>query len=170
MMAIRRGDIYWCNLDPAMGHEENKTRPFLIIQNDIGNTYSPTTIGVVLTSEFDEREKRYPTNVLIIKDFVNKLEKDSLIETSQIRVIDSKKRLGGKIGCLDRTNMMKVDEALKYSLDLYEKCPKCNYIITSPIEKCPRCKLILFNKCSNCGKLLDVHWKFCPHCGKEVKI
>lgn len=164
---IRRGDIYKCNLQPTKGHEKDGiNRPVLIVQNDIGNKYSPTTIGVTLTSQFSKKEKSYPINVYVKKDSINGLEKDSLIDSGQIRILDVKKRINDKMGNLSRTDMIKVDTALKISLDLMEKCPNCDFMILELREKCPKCNLKLYNKCE-CDKLLNVTWKFCPYCGKE---
>jgi mRNA interferase MazF len=167
---IKRGEIYWVDLNPAKGSEQKKKRPVLIVQNDIGNTYSPTTIGVVLTSEYEEKNKSIPTNVFIIKDILNKLDSDSLLETSQIRVLDVRQRIGDRIGVLDRTNMIKVDKALKVSLELIEKCSNCNYMLINEVEECPKCKMKVRNKCGKCNKLLDVLWNYCPYCGKEIKL
>lgn len=167
-MAYRRGDIYWCDLNPARGHEQKNLRPILIVQNNIGNTYSPTTIGVVFTKEFCEKDKKIPTNIFIEKDNINNLKEDSLLETSQIRVFDAKTRLKRKLGELNKTYMLKVDKALKVSLMLIEVCPKCGYMFIRESEKCPKCNLKIKNICSSCNILLDSSWKFCPFCGKEV--
>lgn len=165
---IKRGEIYSCDLQPIKGHEKDGTsRPVLIVQNDIGNKFSPTTIGITLTSEFAEKDKKYPTNVFVEKDQVNSLDEDSLIETNQIRILDVDKRIGNKIGQLSQTDMLKVENALKVSLSLIDKCPKCNFMLFEKIEKCSRCNLTLYCRC-DCDNLLDMTWKFCPYCGKEV--
>ncbi len=113
MVEIKRGDIFWGNLEPVMGSEQGGVRPLLIIQNDIGNKYSTTTIVAPLTSNMLKKE--YPTNVFI-GSFAG-LKKDSIILLSQVKTID-KKRIIKKIGSLDNFTMHKVDNAIKISLGL----------------------------------------------------
>ncbi len=113
-MHIKRGDLYWVNLDPVKGSEQAGRRPVLVLQNDIGNQYSPTTIIAPLTTT--KFPKEYPTNVLLVKG-TGGLKSDSTVLLSQIRVID-KIRLESKIGRLTKKWMEKVEVALKASLDL----------------------------------------------------
>ncbi len=82
---VKRADIHYANLDPVVGRETGKTRPVLVIQNDIGNMYSPTTIVAVIT-EYSEKKASYPICVAIKKG--NGLKKDSIVNLSQIRTID----------------------------------------------------------------------------------
>jgi len=110
---INRGDIYLINLDPVKSFEQGKTRPCLIIQNNIGNKYSPTTIISSLTSKGDER---FPFLVKVDKGVAN-LPKDSFIQLNQLRTI-SKERIISKVGSLSRDFMREVDFALKKSLAL----------------------------------------------------
>ena len=113
-MEIKRGEIWIVNLDPTIGHEINKSRPALIIQNDIGNKYSPTTIIAPITSQ--NLDKIYPIEVLLTKDN-SKLEKTSKVLLNQIRVVD-KERIVKKRGRLDEETLFKVDTAIKISLGL----------------------------------------------------
>ncbi len=113
-MKIRRGNIVLVNLDPVTGSEQGKTRPGLIIQNDIGNEYSPTTIVAPITSKIFSKE--FPTNVEISsKD--SGLKINSTVLLNQIRTID-KIRIIKKLGTLNNQIMRKVDLAIKISLDL----------------------------------------------------
>jgi mRNA interferase MazF len=112
-MDIKRGDVYLINLDPVIGSEQGKTRPCLIIQNNIGNKYSQNTIIASITSKID---KEYPFLVKIDKGVAN-LPKDSFVQLDQIRTI-SVKRIIKKIGSLPKEVMLKIDVALKNSLDL----------------------------------------------------
>lgn len=112
---VRRGDIHYANLDPVVGRETGKTRPVLVIQNDIGNMYSPTTIVAVIT-EYSEKKASYPICVGIRKG--NGLEKDSVVNLSQIRTIDKERLIAPKLGTLPNDAMKKIDDALKYSLAL----------------------------------------------------
>ncbi len=112
---IQRGDIYYANLDPVVGRETGKIRPVLVIQNDIGNMYSPTTIVAVIT-EYSIKKAAYPICVPIKKD--KGLKKDSIVNLSQIRSIDKKRLNPPKITALSIDFMTQVDEALKYSLAL----------------------------------------------------
>ena len=114
MVKIRRGEIFLANLEPTKGSEQGRTRPVLIIQNDIGNEYSTTTIIAPITSTVMKKE--YPTNVLVKKED-SKLSRDSTILLNQIKAIDNS-RLIKKIGSLDNFIMNKVDRAIKVSLAL----------------------------------------------------
>ena len=113
-MEIKRGDIVLVNLEPATGSEQGGIRPCLIIQNNLGNKYSPTTIIAPITSKKFSRE--FPTNVSLLKESSN-LNKDSTILFNQIATID-KKRIIKKLGFLDEEIMRKVDLAIKISLSL----------------------------------------------------
>lgn len=115
VVQIKRGDIYYANLDPVVGSETGKTRPVLVIQNDIGNIYSPTTIVAVLT-EYSEKKTSYPICVVIKKD--QGLKKDSIVNLSQIRTIDKRRLITPKQATLTDDLMKKVDQALKNSLEL----------------------------------------------------
>ena len=113
-MSIRRGDFFYVDLNPTKGSEQRGRRPVLILQNDIGNEVSPTTIIAPLTTKSFTKE--YPTNVNVPKGVAG-LKENSTILLSQIRTID-KSRLEHKIGHLPETYMNKVDEAMRVSLGL----------------------------------------------------
>ena len=110
---IKRGDVVLVDLNPVKGSETGKTRPCVIIQNDIGNTYSPVTIIAVITSQ-KELAEQYPTDVWVNKDSGG-LTRDSIIQCDQIRTID-KKRIIKKFGCFDDAIMKKVNKAVTISL------------------------------------------------------
>jgi len=112
---VKRGEIYYAALDPVVGGETGKTRPVLIVQNDIGNRYSPTTIAAVIT-EYSEKKATYPICVSIGQDAG--LKKDSIINLSQIRTIDTRRLTGPKVATLSDELMEQVAKALKYSLAL----------------------------------------------------
>lgn len=109
----KRGDIYYVNFDPTIGVEIKKTRPALIIQNDIGNTHSPATIVAAITSTARDI---YPHEVLL-KAGEGGLPKDSIVLLNQVRTID-KKRLGKKLGMISSDALRKVDRAIAISLGL----------------------------------------------------
>ena len=114
MVIVKRGDIYYADLSPVVGSEQGGIRPVLIIQNDIGNKYSPTVIAAAITRRINKA--KMPTHIeLLAKDYG--LNKDSVILTEQIRTID-KKRLREKIGHLDEVLMDKVNGALSISFGL----------------------------------------------------
>jgi mRNA interferase MazF len=113
MTRVKRGEIWKVNLDPAIGSEIKKTRPALIIQNDVGNQYSPLTIIAPITSH--KGKKIYPFEVLLPE--VKGLEKQSKVLLSYIRTID-KSRLVEKIAFLDDITMGFVDDGIKISLGL----------------------------------------------------
>ena len=114
-MLIKRGDLFWVNLNPTRGSEQSGRRPVLVIQNDIGNEAAPTTIVAPLTTKRFSRG--YPTNVELPRG-VSGLKFDSTVLLSQIRTID-KTRLEKKIGPLPETYMEKIGQAIKISLGLF---------------------------------------------------
>ena len=112
MIEIKRGELYYADLSPVIGSEQGGIRPVLIIQNDIGNKYSPTVIVSAITSQINKA--KIPTHIeLPAKEFG--LQKDSVVLLEQLRTID-KKRLREKIGSMDESKMSKVDNALLISL------------------------------------------------------
>ena len=111
---IKRGDIVLAGLEPVKGSEQGGVRPVLVIQNDEGNKFSPTTIIAPITSK--EFSKEFPTNVAISKQ-ESRLNNDSTVLLNQIRAID-KSRVIKKISSLDFYTMNKVDFAIKISLGL----------------------------------------------------
>jgi Growth inhibitor len=111
---IKRGDIYYADLSPVIGSEQGGVRPVLVVQNDIGNKYSPTVIAAAITSQINKA--KLPTHIEISAQEYGLL-KDSVILMEQIRTID-KKRLREKIGHLDDELMDKVNEALSISFGL----------------------------------------------------
>ena len=113
-MKVRRGDIVLVDLDPKKGSEQGKTRPALVIQNDTGNRYSPTTIVAPLTSSY---EKVYPVNVEVRSEGTA-LEKDSVVLLNQIATVDIEARIIKRLGRLSDEKMKEVDEAIKLSLGL----------------------------------------------------
>src|SRR5690554_6919754 len=115
-MHIRRGDVFYAQLNPVIGSEQGGVRPVLVVQNDIGNQYSPTTIVAAITSQI--MKAKLPTHVEISAD-KSGLEKDSVILMEQIRTID-KSRLKQKVVSLDEETMEKVNTALEISLGLTE--------------------------------------------------
>lgn len=113
-MPIKRGDLFYVNLDPTKGSEQAGTRPVLVIQNDIGNAYAPTVIIAPLTTT--RFSKSYPTNVLVPQGTAG-LREDSTVLLSQIRTVD-KRRLERRLGHLPSALMHQVDDAIKISLGL----------------------------------------------------
>ena len=111
---IKRGDIYYADLSPVVGSEQGGLRPVLIVQNDVGNRYSPTVIAAAITSRMSKT--KLPTHIDIYADRVG-LAKDSVVLLEQVRTID-KQRLGEKMGHLDTETMNAVDNAISISLGL----------------------------------------------------
>ena len=111
---VKRGDIILVNLEPVKGSEQGKIRPCLVVQNDIGNANSSTTIVAAISSNV---EKEFPFTVFVEKGNGN-LSNDSLILCNQIRSISIKHRLIKKLGSLNESKMIKVNSALKVSLGL----------------------------------------------------
>lgn len=114
VVIIRRGDIFYADLSPVVGSEQGGVRPVLIIQNDIGNKYSPTVICAAVTSKMNKA--KLPTHIELEAQRYN-LMKNSVVLLEQIRTID-KKRLREKISHIDTELMVKVNEAIKVSLSV----------------------------------------------------
>ena len=113
-MVIKRGDIYYADLSPVVGSEQGGVRPVLIIQNDVGNKYSPTVIATAITSQINKA--KMPTHIELGANEYG-LSKDSVVLAEQIRTID-KRRLKEKIGHVEDEKMAKVNEALEISFGL----------------------------------------------------
>jgi mRNA interferase MazF len=115
-MMIKRGDVFYADLSPVVGSEQGGVRPVLILQNDIGNKYSPTVIVAAITAQI--QKARIPTHIEVSAEIYG-LEKNSVILLEQIRTID-KQRLTDKITHLGDELMQKVNEAVNISLGLIE--------------------------------------------------
>ena len=113
-MNIKRGDIYYADLSPVVGSEQGGIRPVLIVQNDIGNKYSPTVIAAAITSQ--KTKTSLPTHIRVDADNCG-LAKDSIVLLEQVRTID-KKRLRERMGNLNERDMMRIDRAISVSLGL----------------------------------------------------
>ncbi|RKJ31664.1 type II toxin-antitoxin system PemK/MazF family toxin, partial [Butyricicoccus sp. 1XD8-22] len=113
-MIVKRGDVFFADLSPVVGSEQGGTRPVLIIQNDIGNRFSPTVIIAAITAQI--QKAKLPTHVEIDAKKYG-FERNSVILLEQLRTID-KSRLTDRITQLDEELMDKVDEALEISLGL----------------------------------------------------
>lgn len=113
---MKRGDVYFADLSPVVGSEQGGVRPVLIIQNDIGNRFSPTVIVAAITAQIEKA--KLPTHVEIDAES-HGFDRDSVILLEQIRTID-KQRLTDKITHLDQSMMERVNEALLISLGLID--------------------------------------------------
>ena len=111
---VKRGDIFYADLSPVVGSEQGGIRPVIIIQNDIGNRYSPTVIVAAITSQINKA--KLPTHVEISSEEYG-LNRDSVVLLEQIRTLD-KKRLKEKIGHMTEDDMKKVNKSLLISLNL----------------------------------------------------
>ncbi|WP_459251390.1 type II toxin-antitoxin system PemK/MazF family toxin [Fusibacter tunisiensis] len=116
-VTIKRGDVYFADLSPVRGSEQGGQRPVLIIQNDVGNKYSPTVIIAAITAKIDKA--KLPTHVEIEASKVGLL-RDSVVLLEQVRTID-KTRLIQRLGNLEKEDMVLVDKALMISLGLYDE-------------------------------------------------
>ncbi|WP_010623180.1 type II toxin-antitoxin system PemK/MazF family toxin [Paucilactobacillus suebicus] len=117
---IKRGDIFYADLSPVIGSEQGGMRPVVIVQNDIGNHYSPTVIVAAITARI--QKPKMPTHVGINSEYVG-IEKDSVILLEQIRTID-KQRLRDRVTHLDDDTMKRVDHALLVSIGLLNQGAK----------------------------------------------
>ena len=113
-MTVKRGEIYYADLSPVVGSEQGGVRPVLIIQNNIGNRYSPTVIAAAITSQQDK--SKLPTHISVAASGSG-LQKNSIVLLEQVRTLD-KRRLKEKMGDLDIESMNKVNHALSVSFGL----------------------------------------------------
>ena len=113
-MTVKRGDIYYADLSPVVGSEQGGVRPVLIVQNDLGNRYSPTVIAAAITSRKDKAD--LPTHIRVNAGGSG-LERDSIVLLEQVRTLD-KQRLRERMGALPEVDMRRVDNALGVSLGL----------------------------------------------------
>ena len=113
-MTVKRGYIYYADLSPVVGSEKGGIRPVLIVQNDVGNKFSPTVIAAAITSQRDKTN--LPTHIRVDADGCG-LSKDSIVLLEQVRTID-KQRLKEKMGSLDQGSMNRIDKALSVSFGL----------------------------------------------------
>ena len=116
-MIVKRGDIYYADLSPVVGSEQGGVRPVLIVQNNVGNKFSPTVIAAAITSQINKA--KMPTHIEIDADDYG-LSKDSVILLEQVRTID-KRRFKERIGHLNDHLMNRVNEAIEISLGLEEE-------------------------------------------------
>ena len=114
MEMVKRGDLYYADLSPVVGSEQGGVRPVLIVQNNVGNKYSPTIIAAAITSQLDKA--KLPTHIALPAG-VYGLPKDSVVLLEQIRTLD-KQRLREKMGHLPDALMQKVDSAISVSFGL----------------------------------------------------
>ena len=115
MKDIKRNEIYYADLNPVIGSEQGGVRPVLVIQNDMGNKYSPTTIVAAITSR--QTKAKLPTHIEIGEEV---FEKDSVVLLEQIRTVD-KSRLKEYVGTLDNRTMDRVNKAISISVGLKDK-------------------------------------------------
>lgn len=113
-MEVNRGDIYYADLSPVVGSEQGGVRPVLVVQNDVGNKYSPTVIIAAITSQLSKA--KLPTHVELNKTEYN-LPKDSVVLLEQIRTLD-KRRLKEKLSTIDTATMQKIDIAILISFGI----------------------------------------------------
>ena len=113
-MNVKRGDIYYADLSPVVGSEQGGVRPVLIVQNDVGNQYSPTVIAAAITSQ--QEKSRLPTHISVNGNQCG-LSKDSVVLLEQVRTID-KQRLKERMGNLSTNDMNKINKALTVSFGL----------------------------------------------------
>ena len=132
-MVVRRGDIYYADLSPVVGSEQGGLRPVLIIQNDVGNRYSPTVTAAAITSKTGKT--KLPTHIDVTHGAENSqslgLARDSVILLEQVRTID-KQRLKERMGHLDDITMQRVNSAISVSFGLEETAPDDTAVTAPP--------------------------------------
>lgn len=118
-MTVKRGEIYYADLSPVVGSEQGGVRPVLIVQNDLGNRYSPTVIAAAITSQRDK--SKLPTHIELSSRSCG-LSRDSVVLLEQVRTLD-KRRLKERMGRLDEDAMARIDRALSVSFGLRSPRP-----------------------------------------------
>ena len=116
-MSVKRGEIYYADLSPVVGSEQGGVRPVLIVQNDVGNRYSPTVIAAAITSQRDKA--KLPTHIEVAAGSCG-LQKDSTVLLEQVRTLD-KRRLRERMGELPQETMESIDTALSISFGLVDR-------------------------------------------------
>ncbi len=127
MISVKRGDIYYADLSPVVGSEQGGLRPVLIIQNDVGNRYSPTVIAAAITSRLGKT--KLPTHIDVHAERAG-LSRDSVVLLEQLRTLD-KRRLKERMGRLDDDMMREIDAAIAVSLGLV---PREGHVITGTLR------------------------------------
>ena len=117
MSTINKGDIYYASLDPIVGSEQNGTRPVVIIQNDIGNKYSPTVLVAPLTSKVKSKH-HLPTHVLVKFE---RIKYNSIVLLEQIRVLDKSRIKNEFIGRANNKTIKKINKGLEKTLEFRRK-------------------------------------------------
>lgn len=115
-LIVKKGEIYFADLSPVVGSEQGGIRPVLIVQNNVGNKYSPTVIAAAITSQINKA--KLPTHVEIAAE-KHGLSKDSVVLLEQLRTID-KKRLKERVGRIGEDELDAIDEALTISLGIVD--------------------------------------------------
>ena len=113
-MTVKRGEVYYADLSPVVGSEQGGIRPVLIVQNDVGNKFSPTVIAAAITSQKDKTN--LPTHIEVNANNCG-LQKDSIVLLEQVRTLD-KQRLKERIGFLETNDMIRINHALSISVGL----------------------------------------------------
>ncbi len=113
-MNVKRGEVFYADLSPVVGSEQGGVRPVLIVQNNVGNKYSPTVIAAAITSKTDKT--KLPTHIPLEARTCG-LQRDSIVLLEQVRTID-KTRLRERMGAVDSGDMRRIDEALQISFGL----------------------------------------------------
>lgn len=149
---FRRGNIYFADLDPIKGSEQGGYRPVLIIQNNIGNEYSPTVIVAPITSR---PKTKLPTHVPVKE--MKGLEKNSAVLLEQVRTLD-KNRLDDYLGSLNRYAMAKVDEAIRISMGVRKQDKPIRLTL------CPVCAKPFYESDEHYIKRVDVHQRIKEEC------
>lgn len=113
-MDVKRGEVFYADLSPVVGSEQGGVRPVLIVQNDVGNRYSPTVIAAAITSR--QGKSKLPTHISLGAQTCG-LQKDSVVLLEQVRTLD-KRRLREKMGEIDGGDMRRINQALQVSFGL----------------------------------------------------
>lgn len=164
---IRRGDVYFADLNPTRGSEQAGDRPVVVVQNDVGNKYSPVTVVAVMTASFNEKELRYPQCVFVDKKYTG-LQDHSVVFADHIRNVDWRQRFRRYVCTLPDEIMREIGEAMALNLGL-TTCPSCGTPVRSSDQVCPNrvCVRQLRVRCLCCGEYISTQWRYCPQCGLQ---
>ncbi len=177
-----RGEIYWANLEPVKGSEQGRSRPVLIISNNLMNNSAPIVLFIPMTRA-EEKVKAGPFNIsyelnqlVLIEDAIDYLRQNGyyfapsngVFLCNQVRAA-SKQRLFKRIGKVsDRMLIKKIENALIHSF-AFDACEKCGIPLRTDGLVCIKCNTQYRFKCINCGCIQSISHNFCYNCGKGVR-
>lgn len=163
----QRGEVYLADLNPRKGSVQSGVRPVVVLQNNIINgVFNTTIVAALSSSESALKAKDNPSNVFIDKGCG--IRKDSVVKLTQTITIDKAYfKCKVPITKLSGVYMDKIEKAIKFTLNMGEKCKKCGNKLEDKETVCRKCNELVKNECIKCGSSLNLEWVYCPICGRR---